>query len=277
MDVQEVPENSLKILQPFPTGGFRHVLFDFDGTISLLREGWQGIMAPLMCELIAGDTPITDDIRKAVDDFIAESTGIQTILQMQQLVEMIRAFGLVPEAEIQDARAYKTIYNDRLMVPVRERLARLESGDLPIDRAVVRGSREFVAAVAEQADNLYIFSGTDREDVVNEARHLGVHDFFTEIWGALGSIEEYSKEKVLRQLMEEKGLNGAEVLIIGDGPVEIRHAARFGCVGLGVASNEEAGAGWDPVKEERLSHAGAHALVPDFEDHDDLASYLFSA
>lgn len=276
MNTQTFPEDSLDIIRPFPRGRFRHVLFDFDGTISLLRKGWQGIMAPLMCELITADTPITDTIRQAVDESIAESTGIQTILQMEQLVALIRDFGFVPESDIQDAHAYKAIYNERLMVPVQERLDRLESGELPLDQAVVQGSREFVEAVAQKADKLYIFSGTDREDVVNEAQRLGVHDYFSEIWGALGSIEEYSKEKVLRHLMEEKGLDGSEVLVVGDGPVEIRHAAKFGCVGLGVATNEAHGEGWDPVKRERLTQAGAHVLVPDFQQHKALVSYLFS-
>jgi hypothetical protein len=30
----------------------RHVLFDFDGTLSLIREGWPEIMIPMMVELL---------------------------------------------------------------------------------------------------------------------------------------------------------------------------------------------------------------------------------
>ncbi|HPO31061.1 MAG TPA: hypothetical protein PKX28_07460, partial [Candidatus Hydrogenedentes bacterium] len=41
-------------------GQIRHALFDFDGTISLLREGWQHIMGPVCVEMIAGDTEPTD-------------------------------------------------------------------------------------------------------------------------------------------------------------------------------------------------------------------------
>ena len=28
------------------TGNIRHVVFDFDGTISLIRDGWQNVMVP---------------------------------------------------------------------------------------------------------------------------------------------------------------------------------------------------------------------------------------
>ena len=33
-----------------PRGQFRFALFDFDGTLSLIREGWQGVMIPYFVE-----------------------------------------------------------------------------------------------------------------------------------------------------------------------------------------------------------------------------------
>ena len=30
----------------------QHVLFDFDGTLSLIREGWPEIMVPMMVEIL---------------------------------------------------------------------------------------------------------------------------------------------------------------------------------------------------------------------------------
>ena len=32
----------------------RHVLFDFDGTLSLIREGWMDVMVPMMVEIAGG-------------------------------------------------------------------------------------------------------------------------------------------------------------------------------------------------------------------------------
>src|SRR5436190_4403294 len=36
-----------------PRGPFRCAVFDFDGTLSLLRGNWQGLMVPMMVETLA--------------------------------------------------------------------------------------------------------------------------------------------------------------------------------------------------------------------------------
>ena len=42
-----------EILRPdLPRGRFKAVLFDFDGTLSLLREGWPRVMVPMMVEAL---------------------------------------------------------------------------------------------------------------------------------------------------------------------------------------------------------------------------------
>lgn len=265
-----------ELVRDVTRGQFKHVLFDFDGTISLLREGWQAIMHPVMLEMICGDTPPTPQIEQRAHTMIDETTGIQTILQMEQLVALVDEYAHVPESKRLDAQGYKDIYLDRLMVPVNERLSRLESGDLSQDDVAVRGSREFVAQVAAQGPSLYIFSGTNQDDVRNEANKLGVDHHFTEIWGALRTIKEFSKEKILTEMIKERELSGPEVLIIGDGPVEIRLAHEHGCVSVGVASDEVKG-GLDPVKRERLIGVGADIIVPDFANGEALIEFLFGA
>jgi len=272
-----VNENSMKIINEVERGRFKHALFDFDGTISLLREGWQGIMAPVCIDAIRGDRPATPEIESAVREMIDETTGIQTILQMERLVEMVREFGLVQPDKILDAHGYKAIYNERLLVPVRERLAKLASGELHHEDVTLRGAVDFVRRLHERGLTLYVFSGTDRHDVRNEAEKIGVAAYFNEIWGALRTAEEYSKERVLRDIIKQHDLHGAEVLVVGDGPVEIRNAKQFGCVALGVASDEVAGHGWDAHKEQRLAKAGADILIPDFGNADALEAYLFPA
>ena len=266
----------VEVVRDVTRGQFKHVLFDFDGTISLLREGWQGIMHPLMVEMICGDTEPTEAIAQRSTDFIDETTGIQTILQMEGLVDIVKEYGLVPEDQILDAQGYKKIYNDRLMVPVNERLAQLESGQKTQGDFCVIGSRDFVAKVAEQGPELYIFSGTNQDDVRNEANKLGVDHHFSDIWGALRTIKEFSKEKILTEMIEKHDLHGPEVLIIGDGPVEIRLAHENGCVSIGVASDEVNG-GLDASKRDRLLKVGADFIVPGFTEADALVEYLFNA
>lgn len=272
-----LPGTQIEVVRPAALGRIRFALFDFDGTISLLREGWQDIMAPVCVEMIAGDGPPTPDIVEAVHRMIDETTGIQTIFQMERLVEMIRGHGRVPADRIRDAAHYKQVYLDRLMVPVRARLARLESGDLSRDAACVRGVHRFLELVRARVDRMYVFSGTDQDDVRNECARVGAAPYFDEIWGALPSVEEYSKEKVIRDLIAAHDLHGTEVLAVGDGPVELRNVKDAGGIALGVASDERAGHGWDMDKRERLLRAGADLLVPDFAEAEALAAHLFPA
>ncbi|HOJ67875.1 MAG TPA: HAD family hydrolase, partial [Candidatus Hydrogenedentes bacterium] len=257
-------------------GQIRHALFDFDGTISLLREGWQHIMGPVCVEMIAGDTEPTDDIREAVAKMIDETTGIQTIYQMERLVEMVREWGRVPEQNILTAEQYKQVYLDRLMVPVRERIALIERGEKTVDDFRVSGVTRFLELLQTRGVKMYVFSGTDRDDVRHEAGVVGVADYFEEIWGALPSKEEYSKEKVIREIMAAHQLSGPQVLAVGDGPVELRNIKEAGGIALGVASDEKRGYGWDMHKRQRLIRAGADILVPDFREADTLTQYLFN-
>lgn len=271
-----LPGTQIEVINGVARGGIKHVLFDFDGTISLLREGWQRIMGPVCVEMVCGDTPATPEIDHEVNEMIEETTGINTILQMERLVEMVRAHGLVAEDRILDAHGYKQIYNDRLMVPVRQRIAKLDSGELSVDEVTVRGARRLLDLLAAKGVTMYVFSGTDQEDVRHEARVVGVDHYFSEIWGALRTYEESSKEKVLRDLIARHGLHGPEVLILGDGPVELRHGKQFGGIAVGVASDEVRGYGWNENKRTRLIRAGADIMVPDFGEADKLVAYLFS-
>ncbi len=232
-------------------------------------------MGPFMVEIITGASEATPEIEKEVATYIDESTGIQTILQMERLTEMVRAHGLVSEDRIRDAQAYKGLYNRRLLEIVRSRIAKLESGALTIDDVTVAGAVAFLETLCNRGLTLYVFSGTDAADVRREAATLGVTPYFKEIWGALDTYEAYSKEKVLREMLREHGLHGSEVLVAGDGPVEIRNAKQHGCAALGVASDETRGRGWNEEKRSRLLKAGADILIPDFREHEMLTAYLF--
>lgn len=272
-----LPGTQIEIVRETSRGQFKHVLFDFDGTISLLREGWQRIMGPVCVEMICGEHEPTPEIVREVAEMIDETTGIQTIFQMQRLVEMVRKHGWVPEDQIKDPYGYKEVYNERLMVPVRRRIARLRAGELTLDDVTLRGARRFLELISTKGITMYVFSGTDREDVRNEANEVGVAHYFQEIWGAVRSIEEYSKEKVIREIIAQHGLHGPEVLVVGDGPVELRNVKEQGGVALGVASDEKKGWGWDERKRLRLLRAGADILIPDFSETERLVEYLFSS
>jgi len=270
-----LPGTAIEIVNEVERGRAKHALFDFDGTISTLRQGWQDIMGPLMVEMICGGKTPPPEIEETVKRVIDETTGIQTILQMDILVKMVREHGMVPEDEILDAQGYKDLYNERLMIPVRERIARLESGGLTLEEVTVCRSLDFVRLLHERGITLYVFSGTDRQDVRHEAEVVGAAPYFQEIWGALRSFKEYSKEKVIAELIAQHDLHGPEVLTIGDGPVEIRNGKEHGCIAIGVATDEVKRQGWNEEKRERLLRAGADILIPDFSEAEALIAYLF--
>lgn len=271
-----VTGTQIEIVNLVERGRLRHAIFDFDGTISLLREGWQRVMGPLMVEMICGDAQPTPEIAAAAEQFIEDTTGINTILQMEQLVDMVRSYGLVPADKILDAYGYKKIYNDRLMIEVNRRIERLSRGEMTIEEASVRGSIDFVRKLYEKGLTLYLASGTDHDDVRNESTLVGVAQYFTGgIYGALRTFAESNKEKVIRDIIQKNGLHGSEVLVCGDGPVEIRNAKSSGCIALGLASNEITGSGWDERKRQRLLRAGADILIADFSEIDALIAYLF--
>jgi len=263
---------------PARLGRIRHVLFDFDGTISVLREGWERVMAPLMVEMICDGAPSTPEIEREVADYVDFSTGIVTIEQMQWLAEAVQRHGTARHPL--SAAEYKQIYVQRLMVGVQQRLDRLTpdpSGGRPLtpDEMVVAGARSFLAALAARGLRLYVASGTDHPYMLNEARALGVDGYFNGgLYGAIDEDEAHRKERIIERILDEHDLHGDELLVVGDGPVEIREAVSRQALALGVASDEVARSGWNPAKVARLTRAGAQFLVPDFSRGRDLAAWL---
>jgi len=276
--MEAIPGTEILVLNKnVERGKIRYAIFDFDGTISILREGWEKIMEPVMIESICGDQPVTEEIVARVRKFIDDTTGIQTILQMEGLVEMVKEFGLVPKEKVLDAWGYKKIYNDRLMVPVRQRIADLQNGRQSLTNCTVAGSLDFCQQLYERQVIMYTASGTDQEDVRHEAKVLGVDGWFTGgVYGAIGTVEEYSKDKVIKEILRNNHLHGSELVVLGDGPVEIRNAKENGAIAIGIASNEVTGRGWEARKIDRLSRAGCDLLMPDFTFGHQLLEYLFN-
>jgi phosphoglycolate phosphatase-like HAD superfamily hydrolase len=274
--MKQLAGTEIRILNPhLERGKIKYAIFDFDGTISILREGWEKIMEPMMIECICGDQPVPAEVVRRVQVYIDESTGIQTILQMEGLLELVKEFGFVPKEKILDSWGYKKIYNDRLMVPVRQRIADLQNGRRTYAESTVTGAIDFCNTLLAKQIVMFTASGTDQEDVRNEAKVLGVAGCFKGgIYGAIGSVEEYSKDKVIKEILKNNNLHGSELMVLGDGPVEIRNAKENGAIAVGIASDEVSGHGWDNRKINRLTKAGCDILMPDFSFGKELIKYL---
>ncbi|MCC6798820.1 MAG: HAD family hydrolase [Anaerolineae bacterium] len=256
----------LEIINPqVRLGQVRHALFDFDGTISVIRRGWEAIMIALMVEMICEGQLQPVGLEGDVAAYVDRSTGILTIEQMRWLEEAVRRYGLAQHPRT--AREYKRIYNDRMLRPVRARLAQLESAGDPAatDTLTIAGVRSFLEGLYERGVTLYLASGTDHVFVQEEASALGVSEFFgPHIYGARDESQEDSKERIIQRILTEHELRGAELLVVGDGPVEIFHARSQAAIALGVAADEDQRQGLDPRKRARLLAAGADLIITDF-------------
>src|SRR5919205_3528958 len=119
--------DEIEVLRPdLPRGRFRSVLFDFDGTLSLIREGWPQVMIPMMIAALreTGTRETDAELTAAVEEFVMRLNGRQTIYQMIQLAEEVRKRGGRPLEPV----AYKHRYHDLLMERIRGRLAALRGG-----------------------------------------------------------------------------------------------------------------------------------------------------
>jgi len=264
----------LEVINPdVRLGAVKHAVFDFDGTISVIRQGWENVMIPLMVEMICGEHPPDPAIEAEVAKYVDRSTGILTIKQMQWLEEAVVRYGL--SASPRTAREYKHIYNERLLGPVRERMRTMDGSAAARDSLMVAGARALVQGLHERGIALYLASGTDHVYVVEEATALDVvHCFGEHIHGARDNTEADTKGRIIQRILEQNNLRGEELVVIGDGPVEIRQAKARGAVALGVAADEVQRQGMNPRKRKRVIEAGADLIVTDFTHHRDLIDLL---
>jgi phosphoglycolate phosphatase len=267
-----MPDPDFELIRPdLPRGGYKAVLFDFDGTLSLLREGWSGIMGAMMVEaLVRSNTRETEaELTVLVDDFVMALNGRPAIFQMARLVEEIRARGGVPDVP----DAYLREYDDRLMRVVRERVRDIQEGGTPPERWSVPGSHRFLDALRTRGLKLYLASGTLLQHVRAEADLLGLTPYFGPEVHAPDGGRDFSKRAVIERVLTENGLRGEQLLGFGDGVVETEEVRRVGGTAVAVASGLEA-AGINRWKRDRLVPAGADLVIPDYRSHSRLVAWL---
>ena len=275
--------SEIEIIREWPKDiRIKHIIFDHDGTVSTLREGWEHIMTPMMIKAVLGekfnnaDEALYHKIESRVREFIDKTTGIQTLIQMKILLDVIREFGCVPEDQMLDEFGYKEIFNNELMQMVTKRENKLKQGELSVEDFTLKNAIPLLKKLHEAGVKLYLASGTDREDVKNEAEALGYdHLFKGGIFGAVGDVNKEAKKIVLDNILDMIGESETgQIATFGDGPVEIRETHKRGGITVGVASNEIRRYGLNPVKRTRLIKAGADIIVPDFSQSAELLSLL---
>lgn len=277
-----VPGTEIELVRDLPADiNIRHAIFDHDGTLSTLREGWEKIMEPMMVRAVLGERykdaspELFKSVTKTCKEFIDKTTGIQTLVQMQGLARLVRSMGYVPEKDILDEHGYKAVYNEQLLDMVRQRVAKLERGELEPRDFQLKNADLLLRRLHARGVKLYLASGTDQTDVIAEATAMGYGDLFEgRIFGSTGDVNVEAKKVVLERIIRENKLAGHEFATFGDGPVEMRETHKCGGICVGVCSDEVRRFGFNAGKRARLIRGGAGVLVADFSQIDQLLKLL---
>ncbi len=252
----------------------RVVLFDFDGTLSLIRAGWAEVMVPMMVEVLldlkTGESE--ERLRGIAGEFVGRLTGKQTVYQMIELAAQVEARGGQPL----DPLVYKRMYLDRLHSRIANRLQELRLGACLPDKYLVPGARGLLEALRRRGLRLYLASGTDEPYTKDEARLLGIERYFDGgIYGALDDYRSFSKAILIRRILASTECRGDELLAFGDGYVEIENIKQVGGVAVGVATEEPECLEVDAWKRKRLVGVGADFIIPNYLRQRELLALLF--
>lgn len=272
-------ENSgIEVVGDFvPRSPPRHVLFDFDGTLSLIREGWTDIMVDMMVEYLSQTDPSEsgDELRCQCAESVMQLTGKQTIYQMIHLAREVSSRGATPL----DPLEYKAEYHRRLMAKIEARREGLRNGTTEPEQLLVPGSRQLLTDLQARGTQLYLASGTDEVYVREEVELLQLGHFFgNHVHGAVDDYKSFSKAQVIHRILQENSVDGNTLLGFGDGYVEIQNVLDAGGTAIAVASDESQRSGEpDLWKRERLLGAGAQVIVPDYACAQQLLDWLWTS
>jgi phosphoglycolate phosphatase-like HAD superfamily hydrolase len=266
---------AIEVLNPqLRRGGFKAVLFDFDGTLSLIREGWPRVMIGMMVDLLHARSLVQepeDELWGLIERFVMELNGHPTIVQMERFAREIASRGGTPDAPT----VYLQDYLDRLMAVVQQRWDLLASGAATAAAWVVPNAHAVLGSLQRRGLPLVLASGTDLEAVLHEGHLLQVLAPFGEhVYAPAGGDPTFTKGRIIDETLQSLGIRGDELLGFGDGTVEAQEVKRVGGTFVGVASAEPGQTGVNPDKRRRLVASGADIIVPDYEGEGELLAML---
>jgi phosphoglycolate phosphatase len=270
-----IPPDTELINPAVRRGAFRVALFDFDGTLSLIREGWPRVMVNLMLGHLRAQQLIREpeaECAAHVEGFVMALNGHPTVRQMERFAEEVATRGGTPAAPM----VYLQQYIDALMAVVRGRWAALESGRARPEDWVVPNAHGVLAALRARGVPLFVASGTDFAHVAREVEllRLGPH-VGGRVFAPHNNDASFRKRDVIERAVRDLGVPGAELIGFGDGVVETREVKRAGGVAVGVASCEAGARGVNAGKRATLVAAGADIIVPDYDHAVELLAWLW--
>ncbi|MCI0704421.1 MAG: HAD family hydrolase, partial [Planctomycetia bacterium] len=250
-------------------------LFDFDGTLSLIREGWPRVMVDLMLDRLREQSLIAEPESACaahVEAFVMALNGHPTIRQMERFAQEV----VTREGKPDEPAAYLQQYLDRLMSVVSGRWESLESRRAKPEEWVVPNAHGILRGMQSRGVPLFVASGTDFEHVSREVELLELGEFVSgRVYAPKANDGAFRKRDVIELAIKELAINGEELIGFGDGVVETQEVKGVGGVAVGVASSEAGVRGVKASKRETLIAAGADLIIPDYEFAEDLLAWLW--
>lgn len=265
-----------EVIRPnFARGNFRAVVFDFDGTVSLLREGWARIMAELGRERLAEQSLVRESDAELLAYLEREMlllSGKPSIFQMRRLAEEVANRGGVAP----DADAMLGEFLLRLLANIQSRIDDLKSGNCSPADWTVPGTHALLDELQRRGILLVLASGTDRAFVEHDLELLDLARYFGDrVFAPANNTPNFSKRDVIEGLIRD-GIPGERLLGFGDGYSETVEMKRAGGAAIGVASVEPPQVGTNAMKREMLIGLGADVIVPDYREHMALVEWLWT-
>lgn len=245
----------MNLSRPLPNlASLRLAVFDFDGTLSLLREGWATIMAQQGVELLDDTSRQTE-----LELEMLMLSGKPSITQMQRLIELAQAAG---KPHPTDAELLHEFQN-RLRGILDARLAAITTS--PSGAFCVPGAITYLEHLASAGIECVLVSGTQKDFVVAEAEQLNVRRFFgDQLFAPEANNSSFRKLDVIAEMMKQRQLDGSQLIGYGDGYAETVAVRELGGYVVGLATCDIGETGLHPLKQQMLTTLGAHAILPSY-------------
>jgi len=229
-------------------------VIDWDGTISLLREGWQKVMQEFIANYISSGSPQKKDFDWA-KNFIIKTLGENTIDQMLGIIEKsVKNKRKILAEKLR--REYRDILEEKI------RAKRIKQAKNNPDKFIVRGIAQFLEALKKRDIKILVFSGSEqngKNGIGQEARILRLEHYFDGVFGYNGPVRPYNKDNVLKWVIKKYRIKDpSQILVVGDGPKEIKVGKKFGAITIGLMSKN--------ITKEILIKSGADFVVYDSTD-----------
>lgn len=248
-------------------------MIDFDGTLSLLREGWDQVMIPMMVQELLplpGTTETAAQLHQQVTSFVLKLNGQPTIEQMKALVREV----ILRQGTPQTPEHYKLRYLDLLMSTVEQRKIQIRAERNPA-RWAVPGTYQLLQGLKQRGIPMLLASGTDLPALLTESALLQVDTFFTQgIEGPDSDASTFTKAQACDAMLARLSLPGSALLNIGDGYVETHLAKERGGIAVGIAYDHDRPGEYNTWRREQLHRAGVDLILPDLTQSEQLLRWL---